>query len=213
MDFHSFARGGVAIITIAAGFLVSPLHAVSYSYDMDFNLPIPSPDDPQSEYQFGSMDDAIIEIGYHHIVEDLDVYINLTHEALFDLQILLQSPEGTYVVLNQGGNLAFIVRDENGGLAAYGGSVQWLFDDEAVVPIEEATEPFVGLFRPFESLSSFDNEDAYGPWRLRIYDAFDAHAGILDSFALIITTPEPATAILLMFGAGLVTLFKPSRRC
>jgi hypothetical protein len=201
MDFHSLARGGAAILVIAGGLFAPPLHASSYSYAENFYLLIPSPDDPQSEFQYGKMDDAI---------EDLDVYINLTHEALFDLQILLQSPEGTYVLLNPAGNMSFIIKDD-GGLTAYGGPVQWLFDDEAEVSIEEATEPFSGSFKPAERLSSFDNQDAYGPWRLKIYDVFDSHTGTLESFELAITTPEPATVILLMLGPGLVMLFKPRR--
>jgi len=212
MDFHSLTRGGVAILVIAAGALISPLFAAPYSHTMDFNLPIPSPDDPQSEYCRGWMDDAIIEIPHHFIIDDLDVFIDLIHEGIVDLKIVLQSPAGTNIVLNQAGNMAFIVRGQDGGITAYGGSVQWLFDDEAIISIEEATEPFIGSFRPTRNLSSFDNEDAYGPWCLSIYDSLDAHVGVLDSFGLVITTPEPATAVLLMLGAGWAAFLRPYRR-
>jgi len=212
MDFHSLTRGGVAILVIAAGTLISPLFATPYSYTMDFNLPIPSSDEPESEYGRGWMDEALIEIPHHFIIDDLNVYIDLTHEGIVDLAIILKSPSGTNVVLNQAGNLAFIVRGQNGGLTAYGGSVQWLFDDEAIVSIEQATEPFIGPFKPVWNLSLFDGEDIYGQWCLQIQDAFYAHTGTLDSFGLVITMPEPATAILLMLGAGWVTMFRPYRR-
>jgi hypothetical protein len=212
MDFHSLTRGGVAILIIAAGSLISPLFATTYSHTTDFNLPIPSPGDPMSEFGKGWMADALIEIPYHFIIDDLEVYIDLTHEGIVDLEITLESPSGTNVVLNQAGNMAFIVRGQNGGLTAYGGSVQWLFDDEAIISIEEATEPFLGWFQPVESLSAFEQEDTYGQWRLSIYDAIDAHTGTLDSFGLVITTPEPATAVLLMLGAGWAALLRPYRR-
>lgn len=212
MDFHSLIRGGVAILIIAGGTFISPLFATTYSHTTNFSLPIPSPDDPQSEYCKGWMDDALIEIPYHFIIDDLEVYIDLTHEGLVDLEITLESPSGTSVVLNEAGNMAFIVRGQNGGYTAYGGSVQWLFDDEAVISIEEATEPFVGQFRPVENLSLFDGEDVYGQWCLRVQDTIYAHTGILDSFGLVIATPEPATAVLLMLGAGWLVLFKPQRR-
>jgi hypothetical protein len=60
-------------------------------------------------------------------------------------------------------------------------------------------------------LEIFDEENVYGTWHLQIYDMFDWDTGTLDSFELIITTPEPATAILLLLGTGLITLFKPRR--
>ncbi|MGB2809639.1 MAG: proprotein convertase P-domain-containing protein, partial [Sedimentisphaerales bacterium] len=68
--------------------------------------------------------------------------------------------------------------------------------------------------RPVEpyKLSEFDGEDTYGIWRLQIYDAWDWDTGTLDSFELFIKTPEPATAMFLILGAGLVNLFK-IRRC
>jgi hypothetical protein len=93
-----------------------------------------------------------------------------------------------------------------------GGSGEWFFDDEAQVSIEEATEPFFGSFRPVESLSLFDNENAYGPWRLQIYDAYYHDTGTLESFELTIATPEPATVVLLALGTGCAALFRPRRR-
>jgi len=88
-----------------------------------------------------------------------------------------------------------------------------VFDDEAEIPIEQGEPPFTGRFRPKAGnlLQVFDGQDAYGLWRLRIYDMWDADIGTLNSFELIITTPEPATAILLTLGAGLMTVFKPRR--
>ena len=212
MDAHSAMQGIVAILVVVVGVSFPVFAGPVHIYGGDFDLPIPSPDDPNSEYGKGRMVDALIEIPDHLIIYDIDVGISLTHEGLFDLQILLQSPAGKNVVLNLAGNLAFIVRGEDNRLTAHGGSVEWFFDDEAQVSIEEATEPFVGAFRPVWNLSLFDEEDACGTWRLRLYDAFYADTGTLDSFKLIITTPEPATAILLILGASLVTLFKPRRR-
>ncbi len=183
-------------------------------YGGDFDLPIPALDDPQREFGRGRMADAIIDVPEHFIIQDVDVVVALTHGGLFDLQITLQSPAGTNVVLNPAGNLAFIVRGEDGRLTAVGGSGQWFFDDEAEISIENATEPFFGPFRPVEpyKLSVFDGEDTYGLWRLKINDAFFAHTGTLDSFELIVTIPEPATAILLTLGAGLMGLFRSRRR-
>jgi subtilisin-like proprotein convertase family protein len=211
MDTRSSAIRMVAALFLVMGFPSTGFSDPTHIYTGDFNLPIPSPDEPESKYGRGWMTDAIIEVPDHLVISDLDIGVTLAHESLFDLQILLQSPKGTNVSLNPAGNLAFIVRGEDGRLHAYGGSVEWFFDDEAEVLIEQATIPFVGAFKPVENLSSFDEQDAYGLWRLRIYDAFYADTGTFNRFELMITAPEPATAVLLTFGIGLVSLFKPRR--
>jgi hypothetical protein len=197
-----------AILVIVAGACGGAVYAGHvHIYSGDFNLRIPAELDSSK----GWMADAIIEVPDHFIISDLDIGVTLTHESLFDLQILLQSPVGTNVLLNPAGNLAFIVRGEDGRLHAYGGSVQWLFDDQAQLSIEQATKPYLGPYNPAEPLSAFDGENAFGQWRLRIYDAFYNDTGTFNRFELMITAPEPATAVLLTFGIGLVSLFKPRR--
>ncbi len=198
------------ILVIVAGAWGSAICAGSvHTYSGNFNLLIPAnPDDTK-----GWMADAVIEVPHHFIIHDIDVGITLTHTSVFDLQILLQSPVGTNVALNLAGNLAFIVRGEDGRLTAVGGSGEWIFDDEADVSIEQATEPFFSSYRPVWGLSLLDSEDSFGHWRLQIYDAFYADTGTLDSFELIITTPEPATAVLLTLGFSLMTrLNHPTKR-
>lgn len=207
MDTHSRAQWIVTIL-LGVGAMSFPVFADEvYTYSGDFNLQIPADLDASE----GWMADAVIQVSDPFTISDLDVRISFTHESLFDLQIVLQSPAGTNVALSSG-NLAFIVRDEDNRLTAVGGSGEWFFDDEAQVSIEEATEPFFGSFRPVESLSLFDNENAYGPWRLRIYDAYPPDIGTLESFELTITTPEPATVALLTLGTGFAALLRPRRR-
>jgi len=198
-----------AILVIVAGACGGAVYAGHvHIYSGNFNLRIPA----ELSSSKGWMADAIIEVPDHFVISDLDIGVTLTHESLFDLQILLQSPKGTNVSLNPAGNLAFIVRGEDGRLSTYGGSVEWFFDDEAEVSIEQATEPFAGAFKPVENLSSFDEQDAYGLWHLRIYDAFYNDTGTFNRFELMITAPEPATAVLLTFGIGLVSLFKSRKQ-
>jgi len=195
-----------AILVIVAGACGGAVYAGHvHIYSGNFNLRIPA----ELSNSKGWMADAIIEVPDHFVISDLDIGVTLTHESLFDLQILLQSPKGTNVSLNPAGNLAFIVRGEDGRLSAYGGSVEWVFDDEAEVSIEQATEPFAGAFRPVESLSSFDEQDAYGFWRLRIYDAFYNDTGTFNRFELMITAPEPAAFFLLALGVCLMRWHRP----
>ena len=200
MDARNAAQHIVAILVIAVGWAFPVFADTVHIYSGDFDLSIPAaPDDTK-----GWMDNAIIEVGDYHIIHDIDVGINLTHTNVFDLQIFLQSPAGTQLCLNMY-NL-----DEYFEGANYTNTI---FDDEAEVPIEQGEAPFTGRFRPLDPyrLSAFDYENSFGLWRLQIYDVFHADTGTLNSFELMITTPEPATAILLILGAGLITVFKPRR--
>lgn len=200
-----------AVLCLVAWFCVPVFADTVCIYRADLNLPIPSPDDPESDFGKGWMTDAVIEIKEHFVISDLDIGITFSHESLFDLQVLLQSPAGTNVVLNQAGNTAFIVRGEDGRLTNVGGSGQWYFDDEAELSIEHAEEPFFGSFIPVWNLSGFDGEDAYGLWRLRIYDAFYGDAGCLSEAEIMITAPEPVTAVFLILGMVFAAALRPYR--
>lgn len=201
MDAHKAVQWIVAIIVIVSGVSFPVFAGQVYTYGGDFDLPIPKPDSSDPDISKGWMDDAVIEITDNFIVSDLDVRISITHTNVFDLQIFLQSPTGTRICLNM-----YDFREFFEG-ANY---TQTIFDDEAELSIKQAEAPFTGSFRPIEpyKLSEFDGEDNYGVWRLQIYDAWDWNTGTLDNFELVISTPEPAVAVFLILGAGLINLFK-----
>jgi hypothetical protein len=196
----------VFIILVFVAAFPSPVLSDSVRiYGGSFNLPIPAPDDPDSEYGRGWMDDAVIEIPDHFTVYDIDVRISVTHTKVFDLQIFLQSPAGRRLCLNMYNPFDEYFDGEN--------YFQTIFDDEAAVPIEHGAPPFTGRFQPKGSnrLNVFDGLDTFGSWHLQIYDAYYYSTGNLDSFELIITIPEPASVLLLTLGAGLLVLSKPRR--
>jgi subtilisin-like proprotein convertase family protein len=198
MSAHSTFQRIVVIIILLGGICTSTFANPVYTYGGDFDLPIPG--NPKNSR--GLMFDAIIEIPDHFTIHDLDVGINLTHSQDFDLQIFLISPSRQSVCLNMY-NLDRYFEGED--------YTNTIFDDEAAVPIEMGEPPFTGRFKPMEPLSLFDGEDAYGLWRLRIYDAYYADTGSLNNFKIVITVIEPATAILLLVGIGFATLLRPRR--
>jgi len=205
MNARSSVQWIVAFFFMAAGFSYPVFAGPTIIYGGDFDLPIPAPDDPQSEYGRGWMDDAVIEIGDHFTIYDLDVGITLTHTKVFDLQIFVQSPAGTSLCLNMYNFDEFFEGEDY---------EDTIFDDEAALPIEEGQPPFTGRFRPRSpaKLSVFDGQDNFGQWKLQIYDAYYYDTGNFESFEVMITIAEPATVTLLMLGVGLVTLFRPCRR-
>jgi len=205
MDAHDALQRIVAILVILAG-AWGGVHADPvYTYQGRFNLPIPALDDPESKFGKGWMADAIIDVTDHLVISDLDVRISITHANVFDLQLFLQSPFGTKLCLN--------MYDFKKEFSVYPNYTNTIFDDEAELMIKQAEAPFTGRFRPVEpyQLSEFDGEDSFGLWRLRILDRWPVDTGTLNSFELIFTVPEPATATLLTLGAGLLLLLRPRR--
>jgi len=187
--------GGTGLlVALVAGLCVTARADVVCTYSRSFNLRIPA-SNPATE---GWMNDAVIDVPSHLIIEDLDVSVDLTHERAFDLQLYVESPSGSIVLLNMYDSDTEYFNGED-----YQGTT---FDDEAGAPIENASAPFTGRYRPLEGnlLSTFDGQDAFGNWRLCIYDAWQADTGRFNEFTLAITVPEPATATLLLLGLPLL---------
>lgn len=201
MDARNTVQGTVAIL-IVVGVSFPVLAGPVYTYGGDFDLPILDPPGPG-----GLMTLAVIEVPDTFIIGDLDVCVNITHTNVFDLQLFLQNPGGIKVCLNMYDFTEFFEG------ADY---KQTIFDDEADVSIEEGEPPFTGRFRPkavdpHNLLEVFTGMNSCGSWQLQIYDMWPANTGTLDSAELVITTPEPTTAVFLILGTGFVILFKSRR--
>ncbi|MBW8002536.1 MAG: PEP-CTERM sorting domain-containing protein [Planctomycetes bacterium] len=163
------------------------------TYSRNFNLPIPSLGGSNIGGK-GPMDDAIIEITGHGIIHDLEVEINLTHENIFDLEIYLESPSGTVVKL-----ISYAPKTEFFFGEDY---IHTIFDDKALISITDGAAPFSGRFKPIapSMLSTFNGEDIYGEWKLKVADVRYWDTGTFEGFELAITTPEPNTLLLLLMG-------------
>ncbi|GAG21126.1 unnamed protein product, partial [marine sediment metagenome] len=90
-----------------------------------------------------------------------DVNVEMTLQWGEDLHhvntvnVFLTSPDNTRIELFLGGQSG-----DQGNL------VGTAFDDEAVVSIGSASQPFTGRFQPVTPLSSFDGESSAGDWKL-----------------------------------------------
>lgn len=185
------------IVIILVVFATPQLHLYAgqiVTYSRNFtNLTIPA----NTSKTAGWANDATIDIKDHLIIHDLDIRIDLTHTNIADLQISLKAPNGT--------NVDLCVNDPYNNYFEGANFIQTIFDDEAEQHIEEGLCPFTGRFKPIigSRMDSFDNQDVYGTWRLRIYDMLWNNTGNLNSFEIMITIPEPAAALLLTFGVFL----------
>jgi subtilisin-like proprotein convertase family protein len=186
---------GISLTFVAFTAVVLPASGSTtlYVYGGPFNNPIPA----NTGSNRGLMKDAVIDVNEHLIITDLDVAIDIVHTDVFDLEIMLQGPNGVKICLNAYYDVKDFFNEPNYS--------QTIFDDEADLAIEQGSAPFNDSFRPKSGnfLSAFDGTDAYGQWVLRIDDLYDDDRGYLESFELRITVPEPATFMLFTL-AGLL---------
>jgi len=201
MDAQNSLQRIIIFFFILVDFSTAVFAGPTFIYGEDFNLQIPAGPDAGK----GWMDDAIIEVNRHATIYDLDVGITLTHTNVFDLHIFVQSPAGTRLCLNKYNFKNEFFKGED--------YVQTIFDDDAEIPIEQGTAPFTGWFRPEAGslLEIFDGEDAYGLWRLQIYDMWYWDTGTLERVELIVTVCEPTALSLMALGVGLTVLFRRRR--
>ncbi|MCB9841015.1 MAG: S8 family serine peptidase [Phycisphaeraceae bacterium] len=141
-----------------------------------FPASIPSPIRIPAEGTIGQAVPSIINVADARSIRDVNVRLDIQHEFVGDLEVILFGPTGTAVTLvNQRGG------SNSQGLRNV------LFDDEAVNRIATAPTPFTGSYRPESSLSAFDGQDAAGNWTLVINDRLGIHTGQLISWSLDLT--------------------------
>lgn len=199
MDARSIKQWIVATFLVVTGFCFPAFADMGpVIYSQDFNLSLLDPIEPNES----AMTEAAIDVIDPFIITDLNVRIDITHTQVFDLQLILESPTGAWLCLNKYEFSEFFDGENYANTT---------FDDEAGLSIEDANAPFTGRFKPEPGymLECFDGFDAYGTWRLQIYDMWPSDTGTLDHLDLIFNTPEPVTAILLMFGTCLAVLKRP----
>lgn len=190
-----------AVALCLVGFFTEKLTAEArFTYASDFSERIPAQGDGHA-----FMDPVSFNVDEHFTIADLDVYLDITHTEVSDIQVLLQSPWQQTVVLKATWPLRW--RDPRVNMHGT------ILDDEAEILISEAEPPYTGSFKPYwlHSLAMFDGRDAYGQWTLRIYDAIYADIGTLDRWELrfMSTAPEPISVVYL---TGVFLLVRKKRK-
>jgi autotransporter-associated beta strand protein len=149
---------------------------------------------PQAIADGGTLDVPIVVSGVPGLSFKVTAQIYITHSQTADLDVTLESPDGTIVELTT----------DNGGGANYGincGTSRTVFDDAAGTPITAGTVPFVGTFRPEGLLSNFRGRTANGNWILHVTD--DSINGIAGTFQCAVVTIQSATCVA---GGGICEL-------
>jgi uncharacterized repeat protein (TIGR01451 family) len=120
-------------------------------------------------------------------VTGVQVSVRIDHPWHGDLRLELEHPDGTRVRLveasgNSGANFG------SGPCGAEGGRTE--FDDAATDQIQGGGAPFVGVYRPLESLGRFVGKPTEGVWGLRVSDVAAEDQGVLLCWGLTLAYEE-----------------------
>ncbi|MEW5989106.1 MAG: proprotein convertase P-domain-containing protein [Chloroflexota bacterium] len=119
-------------------------------------------------------------------IGDLNVTLDLAHNLMADLDVILTSPEG-----NENG----LFTDVGSMTAGRHVTMSLGLDDEAAVPVGNTqftvVEGMVSQPEYAYRLHWYDGEDPTGVWTLTVRDDAEANAGILTGWSLTLCEPEP----------------------
>jgi hypothetical protein len=103
----------------------------------------------------------------------ISVCLNITHTYDSDLDVQLEAPDGTTVLLFSG---------IGGGDDNFIGTC---LSDYAAVAITSGTAPFNGSFQPMDNIGNINNgQNGNGTWKLKITDTYAQDAGTLNSWSI-----------------------------
>jgi hypothetical protein len=156
---------------------------------------------------------ADIVVADSGVVADVNVFVDVTHTAMYDLDIYLAHQESgkpfKYVQLF----------NEYGGVGDDLTAVT--FDDEAAACIDTATPPYgPGSFKPGSTyddyadsnlLSFFDGDSIAGTWSLYIWDGYTGDEGTLNAFSIEVTA-VPIPGAIWLLGSGIIGLVGVGRK-
>jgi fibronectin-binding autotransporter adhesin len=165
--------------------------ATNGAFQVHFSVPSGSPtaapvafnnNTVQAIPDLGTLNSPINVAGVTTPIKRVTVSLHITHTAVSDLDISLIAPDGTIVELSS----------DNGGSASdYGSdctaSTRTTFSDLASFGVTSGSAPFVGSFRPEQTLRAFNEKfgaDVNGTWFLRVVDDTGGAVGSLRCWTL-----------------------------
>lgn len=166
-------------LPLAGAMLASPAHAIDI-------IPIPD-NDPAGVT-------VPVQVETQGAITAITVDLDIIHPWIGDLRIVLESPDGTRVVLLDRPGLGSV--GFPGPQGCGGNDIVVTFDDAAAAPAQDtcsttAVPVLAGAARPAESLAAFTGLEAEGEWSIIVSDLGVTDTGEVVSFALTIAA-QPA---------------------
>ena len=160
------------------------INKVCYDYNSDENLNLSIADGPGANTP-GAFTVASLDVTEDFSISDIDVYVNITHTYIWDLDVRIQHPDGeTQSVL--------FYRDCDGE-----DNIDATFDDQAENIISCGENANIGLYGRFKTsananipLSTLNGMNSAGTWLLGVRDFYNEDIGTLNQFSMKICQEE-----------------------
>lgn len=164
-----------------------PLTGLGYQFVMD-DMVIERPRRPDNVTEYAStdvpkdiMDDmdtfSRLVISETGTIADINVKLDITHSYDQDICVYLRPPSGL------GLGRILLLSGVGGAGDNFRGTI---LDDEASRPLSLGSAPFVGSYKPAQTLSTLYGRNMSGTWTLQVYDDVGRNVGRLNSWSLII---------------------------
>ena len=117
-------------------------------------------------------------------VSKLRVKVFVDHPEISQLDVLLQHPDGTIIILATRETAPGVLGANMGQDSPCTDNNDTIFDDSAALAINQGTAPFIGTFRPTQQLSLLAGKPANGIWNLICVDRVRGKAGQIRCWCL-----------------------------
>ena len=158
--------------------------AVPVGSQLSPELPVEIPDSQGDEAGVATSTFVIHRSG---LINDLDVFVDIEHTWVGDLQVSLTSPSGTTVVLLDRPGVP------ESPVGCNGNDMQITFNDDSTFNPEDhcagSLPWFAGEARPAGPLTAFEGELSGGEWTLTVFDNSRGDEGTIRNWALLLDPP------------------------
>ncbi|MCF6223272.1 MAG: M12 family metallo-peptidase [Flavobacteriaceae bacterium] len=119
-----------------------------------------------------------ISVPDNYIVEKIKVSVQINHTYISDLNLTLESPQGTII-------------DLIGGACDEGVDMDVVFDDNGIDLVCGASAPVIsGVIKPVQVFYGLIGEMSLGSWKLKVVDNAEADNGSIESWSIELCTSE-----------------------
>lgn len=161
---------------------VSGAFSASYSFQVGLDGCTTYSDAPGTVINDNATATTTINVPTGGTINDVDVYLDISHTWIGDMNISLESPATTTVNF---ANLTGCGNVDN---------VDATFDDEAGSAIDCGNIPNGNTYIPSAALSGFDGEDQAGTWTLSVTDGANGDPGVINNWSMEICVPVSSPA-------------------
>ena len=130
---------------------------------------------------------SVITVNDNFIVTDVNVMVDISHTWIWDVQIYLEDPNGTEVLIYDRSCGASNVERIN---------INAVFDDDAASVVCNNSNPAIsGVTKPDNQLTLFDGVSSLGDWKIKVIDKSSGDTGVINNWSIQLCKTDATASI------------------